>query len=54
MEKVRPREIRIVIDGGLVQKVGIGKEVSRDLRIIITDFDFVVSSAERHRGPDPG
>ena len=40
MEKVQPKEIRIVIDGGLVQKVGLGKDVPRDLTITTVDLDI--------------
>ena len=40
MEKVQPKEIRIVIDGGLVQKVGLGKDVPRALMITTVDLDI--------------
>ena len=40
MKKVQPKEVRIVLDGGIVQNVGLGKEVSKDLMITITDLDL--------------
>ena len=40
MEKVQPNELRIVVDGGIVQKIGMGKTVPSNLRITLTDYDL--------------
>jgi len=40
MEKVQPNEIRVVLEGGLVQSVGLGSKVSREIWIVVTDFDL--------------
>lgn len=40
MEKVQPNEIRIELRGGLLQCVGLGKDVPTNLRITLTDYDI--------------
>ncbi len=40
MDKVQPDEIRIALNKGIVQNVGLGKDVPRNLRITLTDFDL--------------
>ena len=40
MDKVQPNEIRIELRGGLLQCVGLGKDVPTNLRITLTDFDI--------------
>jgi len=40
MDKVQPNEIRLVVDGGIIQTVGLGKDVPRDILITLTDFDL--------------
>jgi len=40
MEKVQPNEIRIVVDGGIVQQIGLGKAVPGNLLITLTDYDL--------------
>ena len=40
MEKVQPNEVCIVVDGGIVQQIGLGKDVPRNLRITLTDYDL--------------
>ena len=40
MEKVQPNEIRIILDGGIVQQVALGRDVPRNLKIILTDYDL--------------
>lgn len=40
MDKVQPNEIRIVLRGGLLQCVGLGKDVPRDIRVVLTDYDI--------------
>jgi len=40
MQKVQPKEIRIIIDGGLIQSIGIGRDVPHDLSITLNDLDL--------------
>ncbi|MBE7559499.1 hypothetical protein HS125_11310 [bacterium] len=40
MDPVQPNEIRIVLRGGLLQCVGLGKDVPRDIRVVLTDHDI--------------
>jgi len=40
MDKVKPKEIRIVVERGVLQAVGLGKDVPRDLLITLTDLDL--------------
>ena len=50
MQRIQPNEIRIIVEGGCVQSVGIGKDVPRDIRITLNDFDL-----DSRRGEDnPG
>ena len=39
MDKIQPNEIRIVLGKGILQNVGLGKDVPRNLRVALTDFD---------------
>lgn len=40
MDRAQPNEIRIVLDGGILQTVGLGRDVPRDILITLTDFDL--------------
>ena len=46
MNKVQPNELRIVVDGGIVQKIGMGKAVPGNLRITLTDYDLEGQTSE--------
>ena len=46
MERVQPKEIRIALEGGLVQSVGIGRDVPKDITITVTDFDLDGQTSE--------
>lgn len=46
MDKVQPREIRVLIEGGVVLNVGLGKDIPQDVRITINDFDIEGSTPD--------
>ena len=46
MERVQPREIRIILDGGIVQNVALGKDVPKDLTITLADLDVEGQTSE--------
>ncbi|MBM4047681.1 MAG: hypothetical protein FJ279_21455 [Planctomycetes bacterium] len=46
MDKVQPKEIRIVVERGVLQAVGLGKDVPRDLLITLTDLDLNAATPE--------
>ena len=46
MDRVKPNEIRVVVEGWIVQKIGLGKSVPNDLLITLTDYHTEGSTPE--------
>jgi len=46
MDKVQPKEIRIVVERGVLQAVGLGRDVPRDILITLTDLDLNAATPE--------
>jgi len=46
MDRVQPCEIRIIVDGGVIQNVALGKDVPRGIRITVADLDIEGQTSE--------
>ena len=46
MERVKPNEIRIMVDGGLVTDIALGRDVPKNFLITLVDFDIEGATPE--------